>query len=83
MTEIISTIIQDNIDIVNSIQEIYRMAPSDKLRQLIEKHFIPTENEKEQNAEISTPIKLVDEMLNKIPLDFWKTPKKVFEPCCG
>jgi len=83
MTEIISTIIQDNIDIVNSIQEIYRMAPSNKLRQLIEKHFIPTENEKKQNAEISTPIKLVDEMLNKIPLDFWKTPKKVFEPCCG
>jgi len=76
-------IIDDNIDIINSIQEIYRMAPYDKLRQLIEKHFIPTENEKEQNAEISTPIKLVDEMLNKIPLDFWKTPKKVFEPCCG
>jgi hypothetical protein len=22
-------------------------------------------------------------MLNSIPLEFWKTPKKVFEPCCG
>jgi hypothetical protein len=39
--------------------------------------------EKKTNAEIPTPILLVEEMLNKIPEEFWKTPKKVFEPCCG
>ena len=22
-------------------------------------------------------------MLNIIPIEFWTTPKKVFEPCCG
>jgi hypothetical protein len=41
------------------------------------KHFIPFLEEKKENAEILTPIILVDEMLDKIPIEFWKTPKKV------
>jgi hypothetical protein len=40
-------------------------------------------NDKKRNAEISTPFKLRSEMLDKVPQEFWKTPKKVFEPCCG
>ena len=80
---IMNTIIDNNIDIVNNIREIYRNASPDKLRYLIAKHFIPTKEEKKNNAEIPTPVELVDEMLNIIPQEFWTTPKKVFEPCCG
>jgi hypothetical protein len=73
----------ENVEIINNIREIYRIATPDKLRKLIETHFIPTNQEKEQNAEVTTPVSLVDEMLNKIPTEFWKEPKKVLEPCCG
>jgi len=76
-------IIDNNADIVDNIREIYRIAPSNKVRDLISKHFIPTQDEKKHNAEIPTPVQLVDEMLNTIPTEFWKTPRKVFEPCCG
>jgi site-specific DNA-methyltransferase (adenine-specific) len=83
IVNIMNNIIDNNEEIVNNIREIYSIAPANKLRSLIEKHFIPTNDEKKQNAEVPTPVKLVDEMLDKIPLDFWKSPQKVFEPCCG
>ena len=73
----------DNEKIVIDIKELYATADPSKIRSLIAKHFIPSESEKKQNAEIPTPVKLVDEMLNTIPAEFWKTPKRVFEPCCG
>jgi hypothetical protein len=50
---------------------------------LIENYLIPTEYEKKNNAEVSTPHRLCDDMLNKIPVDFWNSKKKVFEPCVG
>jgi hypothetical protein len=80
---IMNTIIDNNSEIVNNIREIYKIASADKIRELIEKHFIPTNDEKKQNAEVPTPVKLVDEMLNAVPVEYWKTPRKVFEPCCG
>jgi len=54
-----------------------------ELSKLIDKYLIPQENEKKQNAEVSTPYELRKEMLDKIPIDFWESPKRVFEPCCG
>ena len=78
-----NVIIDKNLQIVNDITEIYSHAAPHKIRGLIEKHFIPTNEEKKNNAEIPTPVALVDEMLNKIPEEFWTTPHKVFEPCCG
>lgn len=83
IVNIMNNIIDNNAEIVNNIREIYSIAPANKLRELIEKHFIPTNDEKKQNAEVPTPVKLVDEMLNTISVEFWKTPQKVFEPCCG
>ena len=83
VVNIMNHIIDNNAEIVNNIREIYSIAPANKLRDLIAKHFIPTNDEKKQYAEVPTPVKLVDEMLNTIPVDFWKTPQKVFEPCCG
>jgi hypothetical protein len=67
----------------NNIREIYSIASANKLRELIAKHFIPTQDEKKHNAEVPTPVKLVDQMLDAIPLEFWTNPNKVFEPCCG
>jgi hypothetical protein len=83
IVNIMNNIIDNNSEIVNNIREIYSIAPYHKLRQLIEKHFIPTIEEQKDNAEIPTPVTLVDFMLDLIPLEFWKTPKKIFEPCCG
>jgi adenine-specific DNA-methyltransferase len=78
-----NVIIDHNLQVVNDINEIYSHAAPHELRGLIEKHFIPTKEEKSNNAEIPTPVRLVDEMLNVIPEEFWTTPQKVFEPCCG
>lgn len=80
---IMNVIIDNNQEIVNSIREIYRAAPAHKLRDLIEKHFIPTAEEKQKNAEVPTPVVLVDEMLEAVPTTFWEAPRRVFEPCCG
>jgi len=80
---IMNQIMDNNDEIVNNIREIYSVAPAHKLRQLIAKHFIPTEHEKKGNAEVPTPVKLVDDMLAVIPDEFWSKPRTVFEPCCG
>lgn len=72
-----------NEDIVNDIREIYAMATPERLRHLIEKHFIPSAEEKDKNAEIPTPVVLIDEMLHCFDESFWQSPKKVLEPCCG
>src|SRR5210317_690221 len=80
---IMTVIIDDNEEIINNIKEIYKTCSSAKVRNIIEKHFTPTNEEKKKYAEVATPVFSVDEMLSKIPTDFWETPKKVFEPCCG
>jgi hypothetical protein len=80
---IMNVIIDNNQEIVNSIREIYRSAPAHKLRGLIAKHFIPTAEEQQENAEVPTPVALVDEMLAAVPREFWCAPRRVFEPCCG
>jgi len=54
-----------------------------ELSKLIDKYLIPQEFEKKNNAEISTPFRLRQDMLDKIPSEFWISKKKVFEPCVG
>jgi hypothetical protein len=56
---------------------------SKQLGELIDKYLIPQELEKKSNAEVSTPYKLRQEMLDKIPVEFWTSINKVFEPCAG
>jgi len=80
---IMNEIITNNENIIDSIREIYKNATPDKFRLLIEKHFIPSESEKKNYAEIPTPVLLVDKMLNVIPEDYWKSIHTTFEPCCG
>jgi type I restriction-modification system DNA methylase subunit len=71
--------------IIRTVKELFmkNITNSKQLSQLIDKYLIPQELEKKSNAEVSTLYKLRQEMLDKIPKDFWITPKKVFEPCSG
>lgn len=70
---------------VEVIKDIFIQAKDDKneLSKLIDKYLIPQELEKKKNAEVSTPYKLRQEMLDTIPVEFWTTKQKVFEPCSG
>jgi type I restriction-modification system DNA methylase subunit len=54
-----------------------------ELSKLIDKYLIPQELEKKTNAEVSTPYKLRQDMLDKIPDNFWTDIRRVFEPCSG
>tara|TARA_Y200000002_G_C22666711_1_gene658302 strand:+ start:1601 stop:1900 length:300 start_codon:yes stop_codon:yes gene_type:complete len=74
-----------NIRNKKSIKNIIlsRMIDKENKSQLIDKYLIPQELEKKANAEVSTPFQLRKEMLDKIPLEFWTSINKVFEPCAG
>ena len=77
------------LQIIRTIKELFckNVDNSKELSKLIDKYLIPHELEKKQNAEVSTPFQLRQEMLDTITkygdCNFWKTPKKVFEPCAG
>jgi len=86
--EIYNTKLKKNTKIKNIIEitkELFskNLNQSKELSQMIDKYLIPQELEKKQNAEISTPYKLRQEMLDKMPKEFWSKNQKVFEPCCG
>ena len=75
----------------NQCLDSYKKVITDKINDktlkeqglLIDKYLIPKVLEKKQNAEVSTPYKLRQDMLNTIPTEFWTKPNKVFEPCSG
>jgi hypothetical protein len=71
--------------IIRTIKELFLKNINNKkeLSNIIDTYLIPQELEKKTNAEVSTPFQLRKEMLNKIPIDFWKSIHKVFEPCSG
>ena len=71
--------------IIRTIKELFmkNIKNNRELSNLIDKYLIPQELEKKSNAEVSTPFKLRQEMLDKIPVEFWTSIKKVFEPCAG
>ena len=71
--------------IIRTVKELFmkNIKNNRELSNLIDKYLIPQELEKKSNAEVSTPFKLRQEMLDKIPIEFWTSIKKVFEPCSG
>lgn len=71
VTQMVKDLLTENID------------NCDTISMLIDKYLIPKDLDKKKNAEISTPYKLRQEMLDKIPSDFWTQPHKVLEPCSG
>ncbi len=75
---------QNNIDIINDIFEIYSNNDPKVIRDAIGKHFIPSMEQKKKNAEIPTPPKLCDEMIDKMPIGYFMNKNnKTFEPCPG
>ena len=71
--------------IIRTVKELFmkNIKNNRELSVLIDKYLIPQELEKKSNAEVSTPFKLRQEMLDKLPTEFWSSLKKVFEPCAG
>ena len=74
---------ENNKQIIDELIELYQNAEDNDFRNLIAKHFIPSDKEKYDNGEISTPVTLVDEMLDKMPKSLFQSINKVLEPCCG
>ena len=73
-----------NQQIINDIFELYDTNDHTKLRDLISNHFIPTEQQRRENGEISSLVPIVNEMLNSgFNKEDWKQIRKIFEPCCG
>jgi hypothetical protein len=62
---------------------MYDSTDRPEIRKKVASYFTPSLDEKKKNGEVSTPVELVNDMLGRVPCDFWTTPKKVFEPCCG
>lgn len=55
-----------------------------ELLELINDCLKPKEVEKKENGEVFTPIKLVKDMLDKLPIEVWKNKNlKWLDPCCG
>jgi len=55
-----------------------------ELLELINDCLKPKEVEKKENGEVFTPINLVNDMLDKLPIDIWKNKDlKWLDPCCG
>ena len=74
---------EQNVKNVQKIKELYKKTLPSKLRELIAEHYIPSQKEMKEYAEIATPPTLVDDMLAKISEDFWKKLIRIIEPCCG
>jgi len=76
---------KETIQIIRTVKELFmkNINNNNELSKLIDKYLIPQELEKKSNAEVSTPFKLRKEMMDKIPVEFWSSVKKVFEPCSG
>ena len=81
--DIINNIMLSNEQVVNEMIELYTNATPKEYRTLIEKHYLPSDKERSENAEIPTPVWLVEEMLDKIPSHIFENLNKILEPCCG
>ena len=70
----------DDINLLQKhIKEVFQdnLGNPSKLSTLIDKFLIPQELEKKQNAEVSTPYILRNEILDTIPFSFWKGKMKM------
>lgn len=76
---------QETTMLIRQVKELFckNIRNSRELSIIIDKYLIPQDNEKKKYAEVSTPRQLRQEMLDKIPEEFWKEKRTVFEPCCG
>ncbi len=53
------------------------------LHRMIQQYITSTELEIKNFGNVSTPYDIVNHIIDKIPDNYWKIERKVFEPCCG
>jgi hypothetical protein len=76
-------------DILEEIRNMYKKESKNRKRlgELVDKYLVPTTEEKNKNAEVSTPVELRKEMIDKLkeynPEIFRNKEIKIFEPCIG
>jgi hypothetical protein len=75
----------DTNQIIRTVKELFQknISNQEEMSNLIDQYLIPTDLEKKDSAEVSTPHVLRIEMIDSIPDEFWTVPHKVFEPCSG
>ncbi len=56
---------------------------SKNLHKMIQQYITSTEMEVKNFGNISTPYDIVNHIVDKVPEQYWKLERKVFEPCCG
>ena len=65
-------------------QKIYNIKKIDELLVFINANLAPKEVEKKERGEVFTPMKLVNEMLDKLPVEVWGNEKlKWLDPATG
>ena len=65
-------------------QKIYTIDEPDKLLEFINENLKPKEHSKKERGEVFTPMKLVNEMLDKLPKSVWKNKDlKWLDPVAG
>jgi hypothetical protein len=65
-------------------QKIYNIKKIDELLEFINANLAPKEVEKKERGEVFTPMKLVNEMLDKLPQEVWSDEKKKWlDPATG
>lgn len=78
-----------NIISINKIiqarkKKIYSINEPDKLLEFIHNNLAPKDIEKKERGEVFTPMKLVNEMLDKLPKSVWKNKNlKWLDPAAG
>ncbi len=53
------------------------------LHRMIQQYITSTEMEIKNFGNISTPYDIVNHIVDRVPEQYWKMERKVFEPCCG
>jgi len=78
------SIINMNKIILSKKKQLYNIKQPDKLLEFIHNNLAPKEVEKKERGEVFTPMKLVNEMLDKLPKSVWKNKDlKWLDPAAG
>ena len=72
-------------NITKTIKELLNKSKNDpqQLSKMIDTYLITQQDERDRNAEVSTPYKLRKDMLDALPQELFKSVNTVFEPCSG
>ena len=72
-----------NPKLLDTIKGLYKNKQFGQIREQLEKMLIVSEKEKNERGFVITPSLLAEEMVSKIPTEFWKKIHLTLDPCCG